>query len=94
LLPDGKVLVAGGDNFGTIYRLPSAELYDPARGMWTTTGTLATARSLHTATLLLNGQVLVAAGESALVPLVSAELYTPRQSPCQFPAPAVAATKC
>ena len=60
LLPNGKVLVAGGDCTATT--LASAELYDPASGTWTATGSLATARSFHTATLLPNGKVLVAGG--------------------------------
>ena len=60
LLPNGKVLVAGGSNGGG--SLSSAELYDPASGSWSTTGSLATARDYHTATLLPNGKVLVAGG--------------------------------
>ena len=42
LLPNGKVLVAGGFDSGGY--LASAELYDPASGTWTATGSLATAR--------------------------------------------------
>ena len=60
MLPNGKVLVAGGYNDVGI--LTSAELYDPASGTWTATGSLTTARQLHTATLLPNGKVLVAGG--------------------------------
>ena len=53
----------------------SAELYDPASGTWTVTGSLNTGRSSHTATLLPNGKVLVAGGfDSAFT---SAELYDP-----------------
>jgi hypothetical protein len=47
-------------------------------GTWSATGSLVTARSTHTATLLPNGKVLVAAGlDSNFVPLTSAELYDP-----------------
>jgi len=77
LLPNGKVLVAGGVNSGNA--LVSAELYDPASGTWTATGSLATARYFHTETLLPNGKVLVAGGfdSSGSNALASAELYDP-----------------
>jgi hypothetical protein len=75
-LPNGMVLVAGGyDNSNPrrfIY-LASAELYDPASGAWTATGSLNTARYAHTATLLLNGMVLVAGGSGSHGTLASAE---------------------
>ncbi len=52
--------------------------YDPATGLWTATGSLATARRNHTATLLPNGKVLVAGGyNDASGSLASAELYDP-----------------
>ncbi len=47
-----------------------------APGRWRATGDLVTARYLHTATLLPNGQVLVAGGRN-VIELVSAELYDP-----------------
>src|SRR5262249_12374405 len=59
---NGKVLVAGGINFSNT--LSSAELYDPATGLWTATGSMTTVRVGHTATLLPNGKVLVAGGAS------------------------------
>ena len=74
LLPNGKVLVAGGYNGGFLL---SAELYDPATGTWTVTGPLITARYYHTATLLPNGKVLVAGGQNASGYLSSAEMYDP-----------------
>jgi hypothetical protein len=55
LLPNGKVLVAGGQT--ATFFTNSAELYDPANGTWTATGALSTNRAQHTATLLLNDPV-------------------------------------
>ena len=79
LLPNGLVLVAGGE--GTAGVLSSAELYNPATlpiGNWSSTNSLNTARAYATATLLPNGQVLVAGGQdSHAVALSSAELYNP-----------------
>ncbi len=74
LLPNGKVLVAGGwssVNFAPLST--AAELYDPPTGTWSITGNLNTARLSHTATLLPNGKVLVAGGYNDS----SAELYDP-----------------
>ena len=76
LLPNGKVLVAGGA--GNTSPFSSAELYDPATGTWAPTGAMAAARDSHTATLLPNGKVLVTGGRNTFYyPLSSAELYDP-----------------
>jgi len=77
VLPGGKVLVAGGVPSVGYGSLSSAELYDPATGLWSATGSLTTARELHTATLLPNGKVLVAGGVGPPGYLASAELYDP-----------------
>ena len=85
LLSTGKVLIAGGAN--CVYPRPcqevsSAELYDPSVGSSTFTGSLNIARSSHSATLLMNGQVLAAGGQTEnnvgkFSVTNTAELYTP-----------------
>ena len=93
LLNNGLVLIAGGDNgiyqeeladagYGSEVLPAAAELYDPATGTFTVTGSLTLARIAHTATLLANGQVLIAGGRDGqgfqTHDVASAELYDPR----------------
>jgi N-acetylneuraminic acid mutarotase len=65
--------------------LDTCELYDPAAGTWTSTGSLLSTaagpagRALHTATLLPNGTVLVVGG-------LGANLDTPRNAQLYDPA--------
>ena len=61
LLMNGAVLFAGGEDLG---RLSRAELYDPAIGVFFPTGDMLSSRVWHTLTLLPNGQVLAAGGET------------------------------
>ena len=80
LLHNGEVLVAGGvsNNGSNLVFLKSAELYNPGSASWSATDSLNTARGGHTATLLNNGQVLVAGGASGLNStdaLASAEVF-------------------
>lgn len=87
LLPNGKVLIAGGGPRinGAGYSLASAELYDPTTGTFARTGDMNVERTLHTATLLNDGKVLIAGGLRRVVGsspsdttfLASAELYDP-----------------
>ncbi len=75
LLPDGKVLVAGGNNADNQEDgVASAELFDPTTGTFSATGSMHWPRSFFTATLLSDGDVLVAGGaiDSAVC-----ELYRP-----------------
>lgn len=80
LLPNGKVLVAGGNNAPSnlpLAPLASTEIYDPATGAFTATGSMTAARYNPTATLLANGKVLLAGGFDGFSILSSAELYDP-----------------
>ena len=89
LLPNGKVLIAGGATIGgwgfPFYgsALVGAEIYDPATNTFTATGSMGTARFGHTATLLPSGKVLIAGGFTSTevnqqaLSLASAEVYDP-----------------
>jgi hypothetical protein len=67
--------VPGGQTLGG--SLASAELYDPASNSWAAGGALATARGIHTATVLPSGKVMVTGGIGGSGFLASAELYDP-----------------
>jgi hypothetical protein len=78
MLPNGKTLFAGGESSvagsSGLQLTATAELYDPATGLFETTGSMAEARNSHTATLLMDGTVLVAGGGNNSA---TAELYDP-----------------
>lgn len=79
LLPNGKVLIAGGVN-SSANPLASTELYDPAANSFAPvsgTASMNAAPDIATATLLPNGQVLIAGGDNSSGFLASTEIYTP-----------------
>ncbi|CAF0910380.1 unnamed protein product [Adineta steineri] len=76
VLSNGKVLVTGGNgNSSVLNSAEFAELYDPSTGTWTTISNMNKERAFHTASVLLNGQVLVTGGFDHSDYLNSAELY-------------------
>jgi hypothetical protein len=84
LLNTGSVLLAAGANLsgtnGSMVDLNGAELYNPTAKTFATTGSLAIARTSHTATLLNDGTVLVIGGGTQTAPTYltgTAELYSP-----------------
>jgi N-terminal glycosyl-hydrolase-114-associated domain/Galactose oxidase, central domain/Kelch motif len=91
LLPNGMVLIAGGCCATASVpgysqpideALTSSELWNPATGTWTSTGTMVNMHAFHTATMLTNGTVLVMGGISLELPpgpevVSGSELYNP-----------------
>ena len=83
LLSDGRVLMAGGLGLtagpdGHLPLLNTAEIFDPATGTFSSTGTMVQARQQHTATLLEDGRVLVAGGYfDNICFTASAEVFDP-----------------
>lgn len=80
-LNNGMLLIAGGG-------ISEAELYDLSAGVCSTTGSMSIDRDYHSATLLVDGRVLVAGGMTTVcdpnpdvgcypIYLDSAEIYTP-----------------
>jgi N-acetylneuraminic acid mutarotase len=80
-LKNGDVLVAGGaQNSGATGAYNTAEFYDPTTNVWTATAnTMSSERGeFPTATLLNDGDVLVAGGvDSTSAPQASADIYDP-----------------
>jgi N-acetylneuraminic acid mutarotase len=72
-LPDGRVLVAGGNDSGP---LGSAELYDPAAHRWSNAHSMNVARHGHAAVLMRSGKILVAGGSAPADPASNASGYT------------------
>jgi hypothetical protein len=85
------VLVAGG-YFDNICFTASAEVFDPATGLFSPTGFMLSERVGHTATLLASGGVLIAGGSNGCAPDAAddppwdplfAELYEPNSGSFQ-----------
>jgi len=75
LLPDGKVLIAGGSNYYNY--LNTAEIYDPSTGQFTPAGNMTTGRAHGIASARLpNGKILVTGGYIGSY-LKSAEIFDP-----------------
>ena len=88
LLPDGRVVAAGGFGSSPSQALTTADLFDPVTGGWTSTGALAHGRRFQAATVLANGTVMVVGGHGPATDsyLTYAEIYTPPPARVTYPA--------
>lgn len=83
-LQNGSVLIAGGlvGDVSDAKATATSELFDPATGKVAAVGAMVQARRWHTATLLVDGRVLITGGtpwdsQSTVVAWSSAEIYDP-----------------
>src|SRR5262245_50203326 len=87
---DGTILLAGGPRVpwqfvsGTLRcdadAIRDTELYNPATGTFVSSGNMTAPRSNHTATMLMDGTILITGGVTdarGFLPTASAEVYTP-----------------
>ena len=81
LLPDGRVLIAGGysrSGENVLRGLTTAEVYDPSTGIFTATGDMIHGHECVDANVLNNGKILLAGGSGSSSDYVpDAELYDP-----------------
>lgn len=92
LLPDGRVLVAGGYD-GNGDAMASTEVFDPVTGMFEAGPSMLSARAAHTASRLDDGRVLLVGGVGSVEQgtLDTAELYDPSSGKFDRAAPLNAA---
>ncbi|HRI72572.1 MAG TPA: hypothetical protein PK156_50395, partial [Polyangium sp.] len=80
VLQNGKVLAIGGLSgtpMAAGFANPTAEVYDPATGMWTATSAMVSLRYSAVAKVLADGRVLVSGGFGVGGALAGAEIYNP-----------------
>jgi len=85
LLPDGRVLISGGDGADPAAPLLGTEIFDPVSGQFSPAGDLQAARDSHSAVQLTDGRVLVIGGEvppslagRAEVAVEATEIFDPK----------------
>jgi N-acetylneuraminic acid mutarotase len=82
-LADGRVLVAGGQRFGSVdvgdVYFETVELFDPAAATFSVAAAkMVTKRSQHAAVALAGGEVLVAGGVGGVQSTSTAEIFDPK----------------
>ena len=93
-LSDGRLVVIGGNtsmSYDASQPTGAIEIYDYNANQWSNGGTLNIARQNHTATLLLDGTILVTGGYIGSDVTASCEIYDPSTGTCSNVAPLILA---
>ena len=93
-LANGNLVVIGGNtsmDYDESQPTGAIEIYDYTSNQWSSAGTLSIARQNHTATLLLDGTILVAGGYTGSDVTTSVEIYDPSTQTCRSAAPLILA---
>lgn len=75
LLPSGDLLVVGGTSSNSATTYASAEVRSATTKEWSLISSMSTVRRYHTATALLNGNVLIVGGQTPTLSTTSCEIY-------------------
>lgn len=89
-LANGNLVVIGGNtslDYDESQPTGAIEIYDYNANQWSNGGNLNIARQNHTATLLLNGTILVTGGYTGSDVTASCEIYDPTTGTCTNAAP-------
>lgn len=89
LLPDGRVLIAGGlgEQRQEVVPVADVELYDPNTRTFSRTAPMRQARTDHAAVALDDGQVLLVGGDAGDEAIASAEVFDPSRGSWSEAAP-------
>lgn len=72
LLPNGKVMVIGGFDYGASATRTSTEIFDPSTGLWSSGGSLSTGRYFSSAVNDGNGHIYVVGGYDSSIGAIDA----------------------
>jgi hypothetical protein len=88
VLPDGRVIAAGGYSTSPSQALNTVDLFDPSTGGWSSTGPLRFGRRFQAAATMSDGSIMVVGGCSACdtAAMTAAEIYTPPPARLTYPA--------
>ena len=75
LLPDGRVVIAGGQNGSVVSS--TIEVFDPSVDTFSFVGVLSSPRVQHAMVVLADGRVMIIGGFNGTIPVSSTDIFDP-----------------